>query len=600
MNITCKQNINNKPFQKQNLRTTSALKHSQVNFEGLTKALGSQAYLSVLDIKSKIENNPKSQGMVGNLPDEWVKSIPREKRKENIKDFYNQLSELVNGLRTEGQNNKNVKLASEKITEVMHENSMLPKETSIVLKKLGTGAFGTAYKLEEHSPDSKPHSKFVLKIFHNDGSWKNAHGALPEINRGTFWAKRAGKNTNRARFYFADAKSGYIVSQYIDQKTPEPKKYIPTSDFGIYTTDEGDWHNKIGGYSIEYGGMEIGSTTLASNKTARWAMKQICAQRGEKRNEVWSSLYSKAKNTGNEDLMAGVAYGLKALDFDNPSDRSKYLQELASSPSNKVKMALADSFSSMSDIDQIDVFSKIAPNADNNLKLVLLRQGRFFDLIGKDTRTKIINHFYKNSDEKVKVAVAQRLCGIMDEDALKIYDELAKKTSPEMKEILIPKLRIIPEHSREKYFKSFMTDIDKMNEPMLAQYLAELPGSKIIEYFLKLAQSKNPETREVLASNLPCLPKNDILKCLEPIVDSKEENVKKELVYVLSELNPKDAQNAFLRINKGASSKIKQDLAKTIKVLDDKDKPLCIKKLFANTTPATREKLNAIINKPLD
>lgn len=75
-----------------------ALPKRQINFLGLNRNLGKMCFTTSSAIKTKSDFFTKSNGIVGNIPSEWVKNISKENRGEIIKLLYQEFKRQFSNL----------------------------------------------------------------------------------------------------------------------------------------------------------------------------------------------------------------------------------------------------------------------------------------------------------------------------------------------------------------------------------------------------------------------------------------------------------------------------------------------------------------------
>ena len=238
-----------------------------VNFTGLNRNVSKTAYKLADSIKTMLAVSPKSQGLVGNLPSDWVKTIPFEKRAEVIKTLYADFKLAIKEFTSSGDE----KVANASLKAVFTKAKIIDEKSEFKLKILGEGSFGKVFHLKGISDN-----KYVIKIFEADNdlfkfrkSYLNRHGNLAESARAAYWQKNAGKNTQMIRFYFGDIDAGYMVNRYIDKATSGCKKTVNPSAFGLKMGDVDTSEtglNKLNGFQYDFGGIKIIEPELLRNK----------------------------------------------------------------------------------------------------------------------------------------------------------------------------------------------------------------------------------------------------------------------------------------------------------------------------------------------
>ena len=228
-----------------------------VKFTGLNRNLSKMAYEYSESIKSEVATFPKSKGIVGNLPAEWIQKIPKENRANAIKELYSEMKAIVNDFRLNVFFDTNT---TEKLNEAFAKAGIAKSSEKIKIAHIDDGFYGSVFALKGLSDD-----KYVIKIFKSNDEINKYHGNYIEPNRAAFWQKRAGGNTQMVPFHFADVEAGYMVNKYIDEQTPQFKKYISPKVYGLKSADICDQKtgkNVINGFQIDYGGIKIEERNL--------------------------------------------------------------------------------------------------------------------------------------------------------------------------------------------------------------------------------------------------------------------------------------------------------------------------------------------------
>ncbi len=170
-------------------------------------------------------------------------------------------------------------------------------------------------------------------------------------------------------------KNGYMVTQYIDDKTPLPKKNLSPKYLGLVSEDEETdfsilyGHNKINGYSVDYGGLKVQSYILANNKTARYIYKKITKAPKNLRLKLFEDIFEHKNVPHYNDRLAGLATGVKMLP---KKHRGKWFKVLTKNADSEIKKVLASNLSILpDDKTKGECFKILAQGADNELKIVL-------------------------------------------------------------------------------------------------------------------------------------------------------------------------------------------------------------------------------------
>lgn len=177
------------------------------------------------------------RAVVGNLPPELIKILPKENRKYCIKEFQKALSDVA---RFERAKTHSVILSdlrsvsSEELETLENEMSNLFNKRIERISQngklvgafefAGHGAFGNVFRfsLFDEMGCSLMHDK-ALKLYHNPhkthGGLENVHNNYAEANFWTYLKHAAGHNLDSTQFtrhYISDLHSGYTMTEFID------------------------------------------------------------------------------------------------------------------------------------------------------------------------------------------------------------------------------------------------------------------------------------------------------------------------------------------------------------------------------------------------
>jgi len=83
------------PIHKQRMKKGRFSHVGMPAFEGLTKKLSCQIFEKPEEIKKMVDKYTETDGVVGNLPHEWIQKIPEKNRGEVIKQLYKDLKATV-------------------------------------------------------------------------------------------------------------------------------------------------------------------------------------------------------------------------------------------------------------------------------------------------------------------------------------------------------------------------------------------------------------------------------------------------------------------------------------------------------------------------
>ncbi|HSA07532.1 MAG TPA: hypothetical protein P5556_10185 [Candidatus Gastranaerophilales bacterium] len=573
--------IINNNIQSDNLRKNqNILPEKNINFTGLTRDLGNKAFHYEDSIIKQVDKYPNADGVVGSLPSEWINRIPEEQRSEKIKNLHKEFKIIVCNIRK----NYNADNASNEMNKAFHEAGILTNKQKLTLKKIDGGSFGMVYLLNI-CPDEKS-DKYVIKVFDNTRTSYVSHGAPTEINRGIYWAKNAGRNSQRAPFYFGDIKAGYMINKYISYDAKKPERVISENFFGLQNMDDGpkdNDYNKINGWCIDYGGLLIDNRLLANNKTARWVYKQIYKIPENQRQQAWDDFFTNEKYKNNEDIKVGLAASLRLL-----QDKEQNFLLLAQKGNNTIKEELAQSLNYLSEKKRAEGFIKIAENSDNSVKDILITHLTSLPL---NTRAKGFYKLIEVSDNSIKEKLALNLLYLPPEKITNSFIKLCKNSENSTKKILANGINWLPEEEREKGFKSLTKDGDSSVKSVLAENIKILPLNKRTENFINLAKNADEEVKKKLANNLQHLPKENALEEFKKLAKNAKPPLKKVLIEN-SRFLPKEKRAEELKeLAKESDNELKQAIAGAISALPDKDKADCFIQLAQNADTTLRSVL---------
>lgn len=191
------------------------IESSNVAYTGLTKQF-SKSLFEHKEAISAVRNNV-SKGIVGHIPDKWVKQIPYENRRANITEFHKTMGCFVNRILPLTRDSK---FSSFVLTKIMRHSNVISKDSSVALKYIGKGDFGKGYSII----NKKTGDAFFLKKFNHkydsDYLWTFQHGILQEANN-KMYVKSNFKKKDKSlfsNFHYADIKNGYYIEDYLSDK----------------------------------------------------------------------------------------------------------------------------------------------------------------------------------------------------------------------------------------------------------------------------------------------------------------------------------------------------------------------------------------------
>ncbi len=582
-----------------------------ISFQGLTGNLGKKAYANTGEIKEEVEKYPKSNGVAGSIPSDWVNKIPKGERREKIKQLYKDFDKAVDELRNKDFSLRAQKETSVKLTAAMHEAGILSNEENINLKYLDEGDYGRVYLIE--SNNNEQNNRFVIKIFRKKVRHDKSHNTHIEINKGMYWQKQFGKETDRTNFYFGDIESGYMITQYVDKNMPGPKRKSSPELIGITYIDKEYGRNQINGHYYDYGGFKISSPILANNKTARYIARKMEKTSPDKRLQYFKDILNNKKTCNYNDKIIGLACCLFLLE---KKDRLGCFNQLEEGADSKLKEALAENLKDLpEEDDRKNAFNQLIERADNKVKEGLARN---LNCLPKgEFRINAFNQLIKGADNKVKEGLARNLnCLPEGEFRINAFNQLIERADNEVKEALAGNLKYLPEgefrinafnkliegadnevkealgwslkylpkgDDRINAFKQLIEGADNKVKEVLAENLIDLsPGDDRINAFKQLIEGADNKVKEALAGNLKYLsPGDDRINAFKQLIEEADNKVKKALAWNLIDLSPGDDRiNAFNQLIEEADNEVKKALARNLYCLPEKSRINAFKQLI--------------------
>lgn len=317
----------------------------QTNFTGLTKRLSHEVYIDgkkdILEIINKRDKDAeKNTGVpthkntyVGQLPPGMFYRLPEEKAErvvaiKEIMETFNECAPEIrkyipdrNATRDEYRN-KRPQSAVEKMRNIFEKYDLLDENEEFNIEYLGQGDYGKAFRLRGLKKDTVDDDEYVLKIYHTTDKGREwhrfkSHGCFAEPNIAAYWMKNIGRDTQRGKFYFANIDAGYMVTNFIYDGKPTFKREIDEYDYGLKLTDEAlrmpNGHNKINGYSIDWGGVRVVNKVKNENRTARYVLRKVENAKPENSYRIWKDFVKgdRAKGMDKDGVNAGLTLATK-------------------------------------------------------------------------------------------------------------------------------------------------------------------------------------------------------------------------------------------------------------------------------------------------
>jgi hypothetical protein len=530
-----------------------------VNFTGLNRTLGKTAYENSESIKIEVANFPKSKGVVGNLPKEWIDKIPKSDREVKIKELYQDFNTIVKDLRT---NMKPVE-AADKFNKALHKAGVIEKNERLTLGQSKEGLAGWAFHMQGISDD-----KFILKVFKSNDLLNNYHGNYTELNRAAAWQKNAGKNTQMVRFYFGDADAGYMVNKFIDkEKTPICKEYVAPEIYGLSSndTDEQDLvngKNLINGFQIDYGGMFVLDRAFINNKKPPLELKNIFAAPVEERLE----LIKKAKT----EVKQMLACQLNLL---KEEERAPSFKSLAENSDNRMKKVLACKLYYLPEGERRGCFKLLVENSNNKVRALL---AAVIDCLPFEERASHFRLFSENADDNLKKTLIRNICYLPKEERGSLFNKLGENANNETKKMLTKALYFLPDDEKSLCFKAMAATADIETKKNLADVLYCLPEDERVMFFKQFAETGGSELKLALLPNFHCIPDTHKASCFSHVAENADTVVKKELIRCFGMLAPSERTSSFKKLAENADEEVKKAMQPLVNRLPEADRGECL------------------------
>lgn len=216
-------------------------------------------------------------GIVGNIPVEIIKLFEKKQRAKKIKQFQNVLSYMSNYLRALYKNAKaenlifynfndlgeDLPLLNKSISDDFNKllKDILPQGAKVFIEYTGRGAWGNVFKMSLVDKNGKKimHDK-AFKVYHSllgVNKLVSKQGNCQEANFWTFIKFVAGHNLSKTQFtkhYISDVKSGYCMTEFIDDKIQKTTSHIRLKE--LFKIIYSDYSNEpLNGKLYDAGGM---------------------------------------------------------------------------------------------------------------------------------------------------------------------------------------------------------------------------------------------------------------------------------------------------------------------------------------------------------
>lgn len=214
---------------------------SPVSYQGLNRTL-SKRVLSNKTVLELDRLNPKSNGIVGNIPPQWVQGMPVEERGELIPQLYTKLGNFISKVLPKLPGTK---IQSAILTNILRKHKAIDSSSSVTIEKIGKGALSKGYRIKNESDGTALFLKRFVETHKNKSLRETGtHGAVPENNLKTFLKhdlKTKKEKSLFTNFHYGDIKNGYYVEEYLSHRDfVNPDSILPTNirelDSSIYGT----------------------------------------------------------------------------------------------------------------------------------------------------------------------------------------------------------------------------------------------------------------------------------------------------------------------------------------------------------------------------
>ncbi len=433
---------------------------NHVSFNGMTNRLKREMLIDgkkdILEIMN--ERGEGKSTVVGQLPPGIFYKLPKENRPEAIKEIMDVFQDAANEMRpfvagikatSEEQKYKRPDATVEKMKQVFEKYNLIEPNKEFNIKYLGEGYYGKVYKLEGLY-DSKTNDEYVLKIYKivdKGPEWHTykSHGNYAEINTAAYWMENLGKNTQRGRFFFGDIESGFMVCNFIDNNKPKPEKIVNEYTRGAKLTDEElnaiFGHNRINGYSIDWGGVRVVNRIKNNNKTANYVLKRIAETKPVHRSSEWWKIYND-KKLDTAGKKAGLALSIKHLPYPD-----RFIMHCLEENNQLVDISVAYALKYLPYEKSKKIFDQLMRKGDPLTQVVLMNE------IPLLARTQRDGDNYDDLDVPKDEINSKKLV---------VYYRLAEKYStPIAREHLASYLHLLPERIMQKEFSKLIKTKDE-------------------------------------------------------------------------------------------------------------------------------------------
>ena len=434
------------------------------NFTGLTKLMKKRIYIDgKKDILNLIlKRKPEQSTVVGQLPGGMFDNLPKDKqtRSNAIKEIMNvfgNIAEEIRGFKC-GSNTTNSEFKNrrndstvQKLRDIFKKYNLNNTDEDVDLEFLGKGDYGSAFKIKGIY-DKKTNDEYILKIHtvaDRGPDWHRfkSHGNFAEPNTAEYWLNLWGEKTQRGKFYFADINKGYMVDNFIDLKTPPYKKKVNEYTAGLKLTDEElahNGHNKINGYSIDWGGVRVVNRIKNNSKTARTVLHEIKNTDKKYRVIKWWRIFQDKHHFDETQKQAGLALAIKHI---HNEEKNLYINTCLSLHKPMVDQALGYVLKYLPYDDALNYFEKLMARNDEITQTILMNE---IPLLSRIPVPETYDDMNIPKDQ------------IFPQKVKAFYDIAKKYAIPQSREHLASYVHLLPKENIEEEFK-YLINLDDYN-----------------------------------------------------------------------------------------------------------------------------------------
>lgn len=203
-------------------------RNSNISYRGLTRQLSKNIYTH--DAIGKLsELYPQSNGIVGNLPSQWIKNIPAENKSDKIKSLYSNLGMFFAHVFPITRSST---ISNKILTSILRKGGAIAKDSEVSIRYEAQGFVARGYKIE----NVKENYSLFLKKYKKVSSYMSRrlrHGVNTESNTKVFLDKNIKQKSDKkhfSKFCYGDIKHNYYIEEFIEDindKVSDKRDYMP-------------------------------------------------------------------------------------------------------------------------------------------------------------------------------------------------------------------------------------------------------------------------------------------------------------------------------------------------------------------------------------